>query len=91
MEGHAGHYCGQGGSDNFVFLLRWALLESLAGPFALSWLLHLRLQDKEMVMALIQLKFQLDAVLAEAFQRNDAFINALKDAFENFINQRQNK
>eukprot|EP00891_Asterochloris_glomerata_P003718 jgi/Astpho2/3718/fgenesh1_pm.00060_%23_12_t len=48
-------------------------------------------KDKEMVMALIQLKFQLDAVLAEAFQRNDAFINALKDAFENFINQRQNK
>ena len=64
---------------------------SVGGSSALICLLHLCLQDKEMVMALIQLKFQLDAVLAEAFQRNDAFINALKDAFENFINQRQNK
>ena len=48
-------------------------------------------QDREMIPLLLQLKGSLDAVLSEAFQRNESFGNALKEAFEHFINQRQNK
>jgi hypothetical protein len=33
----------------------------------------------------------MDTILAEAFGRNDSFAMALKEAFEHFINQRQNK
>ena len=48
-------------------------------------------QDKEMVSALLELKASLDTIWADAFGRNEAFANALKEAFELFINQRQNK
>ncbi len=49
------------------------------------------LQDKDMVSALLEMKVQLDTVLTQAFQKNEQFSNALKEAFEKFINQRQNK
>lgn len=48
-------------------------------------------QDKDMVSALLGMKGQLDIVLNQAFQKNELFSNALKEAFEKFINQRQNK
>ena len=48
-------------------------------------------QDKDMVVSLLSMKASLDTVLAEAFQGNVAFGNAVKEAFEHFINQRQNK
>ena len=44
-----------------------------------------------MVSALLGMKLQLDTVLNQAFQKNEQFSNALKEAFEKFINQRQNK
>ena len=53
--------------------------------------LHAVLQDKDMVTALLEMKLQLDVVLTQAFQKNEQFGNALKEAFEKFINQRQNK
>lgn len=56
--------------------------------FQLVWL---DVQDKDMVSALLGLKVQLDTVLNQAFQKNEQFTNALKEAFEKFINQRQNK
>ena len=49
------------------------------------------MQDKDMVSALLEMKLQLDIVLNQAFQKNEQFSNALKEAFEKFINQRQNK
>lgn len=49
------------------------------------------LQDKDMVAMLLEMKLQLDVVLTQAFQKNEQFGNALKEAFEKFINQRQNK
>ena len=49
------------------------------------------MQDKDMVSALLGMKVQLDRVLNQAFQKNEQFSNALKEAFEKFINQRQNK
>ncbi|KAA6417758.1 MAG: ubiquitin- cullin 4 [Trebouxia sp. A1-2] len=48
-------------------------------------------KDKDMVSALLEMKVQLDTVLTQAFQKNEQFSNALKEAFEKFINQRQNK
>lgn len=44
-----------------------------------------------MVASLLGMKAAMDAVMTEAFQRDDAFANTLKEAFEQFINQRQNK
>lgn len=44
-----------------------------------------------MVELLLEFKKRLDQVLEVAFQKNEAFANAQKDSFENFINQRQNK
>ena len=49
------------------------------------------LQDKEMVASLLNMKTDMDRILVESFIRNDAFTLALKEAFEHFINQRQNK
>lgn len=48
-------------------------------------------KDKEMVERLLEVKVKLDEVLQKSLQRNEAFANALKEAFESFINQRQNK
>eukprot|EP00191_Tetraselmis_sp_GSL018_P019609 CAMPEP_0177587888 /NCGR_PEP_ID=MMETSP0419_2-20121207/5910_1 /TAXON_ID=582737 /ORGANISM="Tetraselmis sp., Strain GSL018" /LENGTH=773 /DNA_ID=CAMNT_0019078005 /DNA_START=166 /DNA_END=2484 /DNA_ORIENTATION=+ len=48
-------------------------------------------KDGQMVGLLLQMKKRLDAVLAESFQGNESFVNALKDAFEQFINRRPNK
>lgn len=44
-----------------------------------------------MVQLLLEMKSNLDAIVQQAFQKNEGFANALKEAFENFINQRQNK
>ena len=44
-----------------------------------------------MVHLLLEMKSNLDAIVQQAFQKNEGFANALKEAFENFINQRQNK
>lgn len=48
-------------------------------------------KDKEMVEQLLDLKAKLDEVVVRALQRQEPFSNALKEAFESFINQRQNK
>lgn len=44
-----------------------------------------------MVASLLAMKAAMDDVMAEAFQRDENFGNTLKEAFEQFINQRQNK
>ena len=44
-----------------------------------------------MVPALLTMKAAMDTILAESFAKNDSFVMALKEAFEHFINQRQNK
>ncbi|KAI8802568.1 Cullin [Cladochytrium replicatum] len=48
-------------------------------------------RDAQMVGDLLQFKADLDTVLLSAFSRNDGFANAVKESFEYFINQRQNK
>ena len=44
-----------------------------------------------MVPALLTMKAAMDTILTQSFARNDSFAMALKEAFEHFINQRQNK
>lgn len=48
-------------------------------------------RDAHMVDDLLVLKEDVEAVLTESFGRSDKFKNATKDAFETFINKRQNK
>lgn len=47
--------------------------------------------DKNMVQDLLNFKSRMDKVVNECFQRQEKFIYSLKEAFESFINQRQNK
>ena len=48
-------------------------------------------QDGEMVQALLDMKAAMDVVLQQSFDGDVDFGNTLKEAFEAFINQRQNK
>ncbi|RWS04501.1 cullin-4A-like protein [Dinothrombium tinctorium] len=48
-------------------------------------------KDKTMVQELLDFKDQLDVVVTQCFQKNEKFVNSLKEAFEYFINQRPNK
>ena len=48
-------------------------------------------KDKTLVQELLDFKDQMDNIVAVCFQRNEKFINTLKEAFEHFINQRLNK
>ncbi|XP_030031725.1 cullin-4A isoform X2 [Manduca sexta] len=48
-------------------------------------------RDKSMVSELLEFKEQLDHVVNTCFQRNDKFLYSMREAFEHFINQRQNK
>lgn len=48
-------------------------------------------KDKTMVQELLDFKDQMDLVVNQCFNKNDKFINSLKEAFEHFINQRPNK
>ena len=46
-------------------------------------------KDKDMVSWLLDFKARLDMVWEESFSKNEAFANAIKDAFEHLINLRQ--
>ena len=48
-------------------------------------------KDKTMVQELLDFKDKMDTVVNDCFCNSDKFVLALKEAFEHFINQRQNK
>lgn len=48
-------------------------------------------KDKGMVQLLLNFKDKVDEVISVSFKRNPLFVNVMKESFENFINQRQNK
>ncbi|XP_037089322.1 cullin-4A-like [Pollicipes pollicipes] len=48
-------------------------------------------KDRTMVQELLEFKDHMDNIMSQCFQNNDKFLQLLRDAFENFINQRQNK
>jgi cullin-4 len=47
--------------------------------------------EGDMVPALLRLKSRMDEAVSGAFGGNPSFVNALKEGFESFINQRANK
>ncbi|KAJ3087322.1 Cullin-4 [Quaeritorhiza haematococci] len=47
--------------------------------------------DATMVVTLLDFKSKLDSILVSSFARFEPFSNALKESFESFINQRQNR
>ena len=48
-------------------------------------------KDKDMVQELLDYKDKMDNVVHTCFARNESFVNAMKEAFEAFINKRPNK
>lgn len=48
-------------------------------------------KDKSMVQELLDFKDKMDAIVNTCFANTDKFMLTLKEAFEHFINQRQNK
>ena len=48
-------------------------------------------KDKTMVQELLDFKEQMDEIVNNCFNKNEKFVNSLKEAFEYFINQRTNK
>ncbi|XP_050438117.1 cullin-4B [Adelges cooleyi] len=48
-------------------------------------------KDKTMVQELLDFKDKMDVIVKNCFQANEKFGNSLKEAFENFVNQRTNK
>jgi cullin-4 len=48
-------------------------------------------KDDTMVVSLLDFKQQLDTIVKESFASNEAFVNAIKEAFEACINMRQNR
>jgi cullin-4 len=48
-------------------------------------------KDKTMVQELLDFKEKLDVIMATSFTGNDQYIVCMKEAFEQFVNRRQNK
>lgn len=48
-------------------------------------------KDKTMVQELLDFKDKVDHVIDVCFLKNEKFVNAMKEAFETFINKRPNK
>ncbi|TNM98860.1 hypothetical protein fugu_013424 [Takifugu bimaculatus] len=48
-------------------------------------------KDKTMVQELLDFKDKVDCIIDICFMKNEKFVNAMKEAFETFINKRPNK
>lgn len=48
-------------------------------------------KDKEMVQQLLDFKCKVDNIIENCFCKNEKFVNSMKESFEYYINQRQNK
>lgn len=48
-------------------------------------------KDKTMVQELLDFKDKVDHIIDVCFLKNEKFVNAMKEAFETFINKRPNK
>nr|XP_055101100.1 cullin-4A isoform X3 [Symphalangus syndactylus] len=48
-------------------------------------------KDKDMVQDLLDFKDKVDHVIEVCFQKNERFVNLMKESFETFINKRPNK
>ncbi|KAF1666729.1 Cullin-4A, partial [Aptenodytes patagonicus] len=48
-------------------------------------------KDKDMVQELLDFKDKVDHIIEVCFQKNEKFVNLMKESFETFINKRPNK
>ncbi|XP_053311215.1 cullin-4A [Spea bombifrons] len=48
-------------------------------------------KDKEMVQELLDFKDKVDHIIDVCFQKNEKFVNMMKESFETFVNRRANK
>lgn len=48
-------------------------------------------KDRDMVQCLLDFKDKVDNIIETCFAKNEKFVNVMKESFECFINQRQNK
>ncbi|XP_068124186.1 cullin-4A isoform X2 [Hyperolius riggenbachi] len=48
-------------------------------------------KDKDMVQELLDFKDKVDHIIEVCFQKNEKFVNVMKESFETFINRRANK
>ncbi|KAG8586623.1 hypothetical protein GDO81_005436 [Engystomops pustulosus] len=48
-------------------------------------------KDKDMVQELLDFKDKVDHIIDVCFQKNEKFVNVMKDSFETYINRRANK
>ncbi|XP_073419646.1 cullin-4A [Dendrobates tinctorius] len=48
-------------------------------------------KDKDMVQELLDFKDKVDHIIDVCFQKNEKFVNVMKESFETFINRRANK
>lgn len=48
-------------------------------------------KDKDMVQELLDFKDKVDHIIEACFQKNEKFVNLMKESFETFINKRPNK
>ncbi|MEE6470618.1 hypothetical protein FKM82_009015 [Ascaphus truei] len=48
-------------------------------------------KDKDMVQELLDFKDKVDHIIEVCFQKNEKFVNMMKESFETFINRRANK
>ncbi|XP_075056145.1 cullin-4A [Mixophyes fleayi] len=48
-------------------------------------------KDKDMVPELLDFKDKVDHIICVCFQKNEKFVNTMKESFETFINKRTNK
>ncbi|OCT95365.1 cullin-4A [Xenopus laevis] len=48
-------------------------------------------KDKDMVQELLDFKDKVDHIIEVCFQKNEKFVNTMKESFETFINRRANK
>lgn len=48
-------------------------------------------KDKSMVQDLLDFKDKMDSIVRNCFGHNDQYVQSLREAFENFVNQRTNK
>lgn len=72
------------------FLIVFNVLKILIQAFGSTIVINPE-KDKTMVQELLDFKDKVDHIIDVCFMKNEKFVNAMKEAFETFINKRPNK
>uniref|UniRef100_A0A6Q2Z228 Cullin-4B n=1 Tax=Esox lucius TaxID=8010 RepID=A0A6Q2Z228_ESOLU len=76
--------------------LLYQLFSRVRGGYKTRKIIHCTIvinpeKDKTMVQELLDFKDKVDHIIDTCFMKNEKFVNAMKEAFETFINKRPNK